>query len=190
LSAVVEPQAVHDAPPVPQVLVEAASQWTPEQQPFGHDVASHTHAPFEQCCPVPHAAPPPHAHVPPLPQPSPLEPQLVHAPPSVPHAPAPGVTHVVPEQHPVGHELALHTQAPPTQACPVPQAALPPQVHVPLDEQPSALAPHAMQAPPLAPQAVAEGVTHVVPEQHPFGQLVALHPAQAPALHTSVDGQP
>jgi hypothetical protein len=41
---------------------------------------------------------------------------------------------------------------------------------------------------PREPHALAPGVVHIEPEQHPFWQ-VTLQPAHAPALHTVVDGQ-
>jgi hypothetical protein len=42
------PHAAHAAPPAPQEAVDSeakGSQTLPLQQPFGHDVASHTHPP-------------------------------------------------------------------------------------------------------------------------------------------------
>jgi hypothetical protein len=53
---------------------------------------------------------------------------------------------------------------------------------VPAAVQVSALIPHALHAPPLAPHAVADGVVQVWPEQQPFGQVVPLQFAQDPAL--------
>jgi hypothetical protein len=105
-----------------------------------------------------------------------------------PQAVADGITHALPEQHPVGHAAWLQVHTPPTHARPAPQAAPPPQVQVPDAEQPSALIPHAMHEPPFAPHALALGIVQVEPEQQPFLH-VTLHPAQAPALHTVVDGQ-
>jgi hypothetical protein len=121
-------------------------------------------------------------------QPSPLEPHETHRPPPAPQAVAEGATHALLEQHPVGHAAMLHVQRPLTHARPAPQAEPPPQEQVPAAEQPSALRPHAMHEPPFAPHAPAPGAVQVGPEQQPFVH-VTLHPAQAPALHTSVDGQ-
>jgi hypothetical protein len=41
-------QAVQLEPAVPQVLTERARQTLPSQQPVGHELASHTHAPARQ----------------------------------------------------------------------------------------------------------------------------------------------
>jgi len=51
------PQA---APAGPQVFSDSGVQMVPLQQPLGQDVASHLHAPFEQCRPGLHDGPPPH----------------------------------------------------------------------------------------------------------------------------------
>ena len=51
-------------------------------------MASQMQLPPEQRCPAPHAGPPLHVHCPVAEQPSPLEPQTVHAPPAVPQLPA------------------------------------------------------------------------------------------------------
>jgi len=60
--------------------------------------------------------------------------------------------HVAPSQHPVGHEVASHVHAPAMQRCPVPQAAVAPQVQLPSEEHESlevALHPAQTQAPPM-----------------------------------------
>ena len=69
------------------------------------------------------------------------------------------------------------------------QAAAPPQAHCPLWLHPSARASHAVHAVPADPHCVAlRLVTHAMPSQHPFGQLVALHACatHTPALHAPV----
>ena len=129
-----------------------------------------------------------HVHAPSAEHPSPLVPQTVHDPPSTPHAVSDAVMHTLSEQHPFGHESASHVQTPSTQSSIGPQAAPVPHVHVPSLEQLFALDMHWLQAPPLAPHATALGVVHVEPEQHPFGH-VSLHPAHAPPLQTSSEGQ-
>ena len=48
-------QATQPAPPMPQVAVDRTWHAPPEQQPFGHDTASHTQLPPTQRFPVPHA---------------------------------------------------------------------------------------------------------------------------------------
>jgi hypothetical protein len=48
----------------PQLPSEGTVQTLPLQQPFGHDVASHVHAPPVQRWPLPHAGPLPHTHAP------------------------------------------------------------------------------------------------------------------------------
>ena len=133
------------APLVPQLLPDwlaNAWQFTPLQQPDGHDEALHVHAPALQVCPVTqplHAVPPvPHValaevwHFPELSQhpdgqdvpsqthcPLPLQrcpvTQAEHAAPPVPHEPAASLaygTHVTPLQQPLAHEAAVQVQAP------------------------------------------------------------------------------
>jgi hypothetical protein len=58
--------------------------------------------------------------------------------------------------------------------------------HVPL-VQLSPVA-HIWQVAPPVPQAVGDGVVHVVPEQHPLGQLEALQPLHDPLLQVSPVG--
>jgi hypothetical protein len=85
-------------------------------------------------------------------------------------------------QQPSGHDWALHTQLPPTHARFCPHASLTPHAQVPLDAQPSEWKSHATHAPPPVPQALTDAGVHVWPEQQPFGQVVSLQSAQAPAL--------
>jgi hypothetical protein len=87
--------------------------------------------------------------------------QEVQAAPPVPQAVAISlVTQVLPLQHPLGHDVALHTHAPcalhcwpvvhPTHAPPeTPQALLDDVTHVPLEQQPLQLVPPQVHAPPL-----------------------------------------
>ncbi len=170
-------------PFAPQAAVVVPGwQVVPWQQPVGQDVASQMHLPPEHTWPLPQAFPPPQVQLPLAEQPSPVVPQLAQVAPCVPHAVADGVVHVLPEQQPVGHDAASQTHWPPEHSCPAPHAAAPPQVQPPLAEQPSALDPQLVHVAPAVPQAVADGVVHVLPAQQPLGQLVALHPLHAPLL--------
>lgn len=104
-------------------------QTLPVQQPWAHEVAVHTQTPFEQACPAPQGAPAPHRHAPAGEQLSEEASQATQAMPSVPQLESCEVSHVVPLQHPVGHDAELHTQWPPEHACPAPHAAPEPQLH-------------------------------------------------------------
>jgi hypothetical protein len=151
-------------PPAPHMaVVLPGSHWLPLQQPVGHDVWLHTHAPPTHTCPAPHTAPVPHSQTPALEQPFALDPHWTHPAPPVPHAPAEGVSHTLPLQHPVGHELALHTQAPATHAWPAVHAGPLPQEHVPSVQPSEAVAEHAVQLAPLTPHAVFDGGVQVAP---------------------------
>jgi hypothetical protein len=147
----VMPQLVHAAPPVPHAdEVVGVVHVDPEQQPVEHVDELH-----------PLQTPP--AHVP--------APQFEHTPPPDPQVPAvlPG-WQALPKQHPVAHELALQMHVPPEQTWPDEQAAPPPQVHVPVPEQPSAWAPQLTHAEPLVPQEEDDVVVmHVGPAQQPVG---------------------
>ena len=85
-------------------------------------------------------------------------------------------------QHPLGHDAASQTQDPPTHACPCGHALPAWHTHPPAAVHVSALMPQAVQAPPFAPHARAEGVVHVWAEQHPPGHVVPLQFAHEPAL--------
>ncbi len=109
--------------------------------------------------------------------------QSVHEPPPVPQAIDEGVVQTLFWQQPVGHEVASHTHLPPVHSCPVAHAVAPPQVQLPLAEQPSAVEPQLVHEAPAVPQAVEDvGSLQVLPEQHPVGQLVELQPLHAPLL--------
>ena len=171
-------------PPAPQnAVVVPGSHRLPLQQPVGHEVLLQTHAPPTHTCPMPHTAPAPHSHVPTAEQPFALAPHLTHPAPPVPHAAAEGVSHTRPLQQPVGQELALHTHAPPTHACPAVQAGPLPQEHVPSLHPSEPVALHAVQLAPLTPHAAFEGVVQVVPWQHPVGHDAASH-THAPPTHS------
>jgi hypothetical protein len=128
-----EAQAAPAAPHSPADCAEYGTHVLPLQQPFGQDVASQTHCPVVvlHSWPVAHAAQ--------------LAPAAPHDPP---FSDAYG-THVLPLQHPFGHDVASHTQRPP------------------LHSWPTA---HAMQTAPAAPQDAVdspESGSHVPALQHP-----------------------
>lgn len=109
--------------------------------------------------------------------------QSPHVAPGCPHIVAESVVQTPDAQHPLGHDVASHTQTPPEQREPAPHAGPPPHVHAP-PAQPSAVGPHDTHAEPASPHALADvGETQLDPEQHPPGQLVALQLVQTPAEH-------
>lgn len=159
---------------------------SPEQQPVGQLVASHTQAPPLQRCPAPHAGLLPHAQVP----------SLAHESARVgSHAAqrSPGAAHVAPErarqrslrsQQPLGHELASQTHEPLSQRWPGSQAARPPHVQVPATHASASVGSHATHAAAPVPHASNASVLHVLPVQQPLPHDAGLQPAHAPAaLH-------
>lgn len=126
--------AVHAPPMVPQVV--ALAVWhvpLASQQPVGHEAALQTHAPPTQALPAPHAAPVPQWQLPPEQESLVAASHAVHAAPPVPHAVVSGVLQTSPAQQPLAQEVAVHLQAPPTQARPGAQAAPPAQEQVPAE---------------------------------------------------------
>jgi hypothetical protein len=87
-SDMVGSQLVHEPPPAPHAVIEGVVHVCPEQHPPGHDIASQMQLPPEQRWPVTQALPRLQVQRPAAEQPSPLDPQTVHAPPAVPHVPA------------------------------------------------------------------------------------------------------
>jgi hypothetical protein len=63
-----------------------------------------THAPLTHTCPIAHSAEDPHLQAPPVHESVRELSHAEQAAPSVPHCDTVGVTQVVPEQHPVGHD--------------------------------------------------------------------------------------
>lgn len=180
----VEPAEPHDTVVVP------ARHVVPSQHP-AHEVPSQTHAPPAQCWPTVHAAPPPHVQVPVAEQPSerPSAAQSVQRPPAAPHEVGERDMQSLPAQHPVGHELASHTHAPPTHAWPALHETPAPHAHVPSAAHRSERRSHAAHATPPAPHALAVvEVTQLAPEQQP-AHVTALQPAHTPPTHASVPGQ-
>jgi hypothetical protein len=121
------------------VLLDVRHTALESQHPMGHDVASHTQAPFTQRCPAAHSGPPPHVelHAPPMHcwplGHCALEPhwhaplaqrsarvasQLVHTPPLKPQeARVVAVTHALPLQQPahvVASQVLTPESAPPS----------------------------------------------------------------------------
>lgn len=170
LSARIGSHATQVDPAGPQLVTDRVWQAPPEQQPLGQVCA-------EQLLQLPalQVSPPTHA---------------TQLPPSWPQAalvvPA---RHWLPEQQPV-QEAELHTQEPLTHCWPSAHAGLAPHWHAPVAEQLSALvASQATQVAPAVPQAESDAVAQVVPEQHPSGQLAALHePLQTPCTQACPAG--
>ena len=183
--------ALHDEPPVPQaaVVVPASQRLLVSQQPLGHEDTLQTQTPFEQICPATHAARPPQVQDPDAEHPSAVMPQELQLAPPAPHVDADGEWHALPAQHPVGHDEALHTQAPPTQACPAVHAGPDPQVHAPPWQPSALLASQAVQTAPADPHVASDGVvTHDVPLQQPPGHEVAVQ-TQVPPEQTCPEAQ-
>jgi hypothetical protein len=173
----------HAVPPLPQAAL-SLPDWhvLPLQQPLGHDVPLHTQTPPTQTCPEPHAGDAPHAHTPAVVHRSAWAPQAVQVAPPVPHAPVDGVSHTLPWQQPDGQEVPLHTQLPPTHACPKAHCGPLPQAQLPPVHESDRFASHATQLAPTNPHADCVGVVHVPLEQQPWGHDAALH-TQAPPTH-------
>jgi hypothetical protein len=102
---------------MPQVVGLGAWHVDPEQQPPVHILAHPLHAPPSHVSPWGHG------------------PQML---PTLPHAEAmlPG-WHVAPSQQPWGQELTSHTHKPPTQCWPAEHVGPVPQLHAPVELQPS-----------------------------------------------------
>jgi hypothetical protein len=178
-------QLVQATPEVPQVVVVAAKQLLPLQQPAEHDALVHWHMPFTHCCPAPHGAPEPHRHAPAV-QVSPVMRHEMHALPLEPHDIGPGAVQMLLTQQPEAHEAEVQRQVPPTHWRPAPQAGPLPQPQVPLLQTFATSGVHAVQLPPLVPQAEAFAIWQVpLRSQQPFGQEVELQP-QLPAGLTPV----
>jgi hypothetical protein len=157
-SATVVPQAAHSAPPEPQrVTVAGVVQAVPSQQPPGHELPSHTQAPFTHSCPAAQAGPVPHWQRPVIEHPSAVVPlHSLHAPPPVPHAASDGWLHVGPVQHPV-----VHVSTQPEQR--------PSPVHVwPVGHEPQVL-------PPVPHAVIRLPGWHVSAAQQPVGQPIPSH---------------
>jgi hypothetical protein len=163
LSARVELHVVHALAPAPQfAAVVGDSQVLPLQQPEVHVCEQPVQTLFTQVLPRPHE---PHA--------LPLDPQAVSW--------LPG-KHTLLWQQPPGQLVALHTQEPPTQASPVPQAAFVPHLQVPPEHVSVLAALHTLHDPPPVPQVEVAFALQTLPEQQPFAQEVASQ-THAPPTH-------
>jgi hypothetical protein len=169
------PQLWQAAPPLPQAELDVpATQVVPEQQPFGHDVPSHTQLPARQRCPEAHSEPAPQAHAPLARHWLAVIPHAVQAPPPVPQAVSVGVRQAPAAQQPFGQETPSQTQRPALQCWPTAHIPPLPHAHTPEGEQPSARTEsQPTHAAPPDPQVVSDGELHAVPAQQPFGQLLA-----------------
>jgi hypothetical protein len=178
----------HVAPGAAQLFGVNGVHRSPLQHPDGHDVASQTQTPCEQCSPGLQGGPEPHRHSPVAEHASAVEEShATHVAPPEPHVVTERSLHVAPLQQPLGHDCPSHTHRPPAHRCPLLHAGPAPQAHSPDAEHPSAKdAVQATHALPPAPQDATDGVSQVMPEQHPDGhaQLV-----QTPAVHESSGGQ-
>jgi hypothetical protein len=181
-SEVVVSQTTHAAPPVPQVASDGGLHVAPLQHPLEHEVTSQTHLPFWQRCPAPHAVAPPQVHVPVVQASATVESHVMQPPPIAPQALIDMGTQAVPLQQPIGHEVASHVHAPPTQCCPIAQGAPAPQAHAPFLQESARTESHATHIDPPAPQAATEGIVQALPAQQPVEQVCA-QPEHTPALH-------
>ncbi len=165
-------------------MFDGERHWlAPLQQPFGHEVASHTHVPLTHRWPDAQTAPR-------LPQlQSPLR-QLsasvalheVQARPGFPHSETVvGVVQTPLLQHPFGQLAALHTHWPPTHCWLLPQGFVPPHRHRPAASQVSAFvgSQGAQARPPKPHLPSAGGRRHTWPSQQPSAHEVASQ-TQAP----------
>jgi hypothetical protein len=122
-------QAWHVAPPSPHAVLLGVTHCNPWQHPLGHEAAVHEHLPWTHCWPLPHAlVAVPHTHVPAALHVSPtFGSHVVQVAPLAPHVVTPAVSHVVPLQQPVVHDVESHTHWPPTHRCPVLHGVLQPE---------------------------------------------------------------
>jgi hypothetical protein len=111
-----------------------------------------------------------------------LRSQATQVPPPTPQLATDSGTHAPFAQQPPGHDRALQTQTPPTQAVPLPQLGPAPHAHVPVKGSHALLVAglHATQLRPPTPQVAAAGVWQMPPAQQPPGQDSALQ-TQTPA---------
>lgn len=187
LSASPGVHAAHVWPGAAHAAVESVVHTFPLQHPVGHDVASQTQAPPEQCSPAAHGAPVPHWQVPLAEHVSArTESHVTHVAPAAPQLPSARVLHVVPSQQPSGHDVESQTHCPARQRWPVAHVAPPPHVQAPAVHPSAALASHALHAPAAVPHVVTVALLHVSPEQQPSGHT---QPLQTPPLHCSVAPQ-
>jgi hypothetical protein len=191
-SAVTASQGTHAPPTGPQAVTDIGVHVVPLQHPVVHEVASHAQAPPAQCWPAAHAALVPQEHAPFVHAGERLGSHATHAAPPIPHVASEDVVQALPAQHPFGHDCELHTHCPLRHAWPELQAAPPPQVQLPPVHPSASFGSHGMQAAPLLPHSIAEGLVHALPEQQPVGQFVALQapPSSGPSAAASAASAP
>jgi hypothetical protein len=158
------------------------------QQPFGHDVASHTHLPPRHSCPAAHGRPLPQVQMPPVHESDFVASQAEQAAPAAAHAFAAHGVQTLPLQQPFVHDVASHTHAPPTQACPGAHARPAPHAQTPAAHESERSGSHAMHVLPFVPHVDELVAMHVAPLQQPLAHDVASHthapPTQCwPATH-------
>jgi hypothetical protein len=178
------------APIAAHALTESAVQVVPPaQQPVGQEVASHTQPEPEQRWPMGHAIAAPQRQSPAAPQLSARASQATQVEPALPQVLSPRAWQTLAAQHPLGHEVASHTQLPPTQRWPPAHCGLLPQAHLPSAPQPSERAgSQATHSAPPTPQVASARALQVVPAQQPAAHETAsqthMPPTQrCPATH-------
>jgi hypothetical protein len=115
---------------------------------------------------------------------------VTHVAPSVPQLVIDDVSQIVPLQHPLGHDVELHTHDPPEQTCPLAHSTPEPHWH---PSEPQAFAfvmSHAAQAAPSVPHVASDDGSHTAPAQHPVGQFCGVHPVQTWDVQVCGDGHP
>lgn len=147
-------------------------------------MASQTHAPLRQRCPVRQSPPVPQTQAPEV-QRSARALHAAHICPAEPHAVADCAavaTQVLPEQQPVAQLAAVHVHTPLVQTCPAAHAGPVPQRHAPPVQAFVAPVQAAHAAPPVphAAGVCAAPCTHTPALQHPVGQLAALQTQTPP----------
>jgi hypothetical protein len=170
-------------PALPQAAALSPVWQLPDaQHPVGQAIPSQTHAPFRHRWPIAQAAPAPQLQ-------TPAEEQLSdcsmlqgpHVSPGGAHAEREVGVHVSPSQHPPGHDVGSHTQAPEEQCCPGPQGAVLPQRHSPALQLSDVTALHVKHDAPGIAQFAADSGVHAVPLQHPLAHDVESHTQRPPA---------
>jgi hypothetical protein len=151
-------QVEHAEPPVPHALGAVPVWQTFAWQQPAQLAALQMHAPATQASPAPHGAFVPHLQLPPLQLSVVRASQLPHVPPPVPQLALLGVLQVLPAQQPVAHDVASHTQAPPTQRWPTLHAAPTPHWQPPAAQLSARVVSQVAQPPPAVPQDVVDGV--------------------------------
>lgn len=171
-------QLTQAPPPAPHSPSEFPGEQVPSwaQQPE-HAAAVHWQLPLTHSCPALQAGPAPHRQLPLRQAFAVIGLHALQLAPPLPQLVVVGDRHIPWLQHPLGQEAPSQTHVPPAQRCPAAQAGPLPQRHTP-EAQESAVASHARQAAPPAPQ---------VPTVLPGSQLPLLQqPVHDAASQTQV----